>query len=548
MTGEKKYLSRHAGTRKRRLSAFLGSFARETDGNMSIFAIAGATLMMVFGGVGIDMIHAEVQRNRLQATLDRAVLAAADLEQRLEPQFVVNDYFDKMLMSDALASVTIEEGLNYRSVNASAQRIFPANFLEMLGVENLQASGVSAAEERISNIEISMVLDISGSMGSNQKIENLRDAAKEFVNTVIDNDDAGLTTISIVPYNATVNLGPTVSQYFNLSDEHDVSACAIFPDTAFHSLGISPTQELQRLSHFDPYTMNQDTVVTPSSWCPTDEYGEIIVHSDDRQELIGHIDSLGAGGNTAIDVGMKWGLALLDPAARPAIANMIGDGRITSEANGRPANYDADDALKIVVVMTDGMNTTQYDLRDEFKDGWSNIYIDDRGDNDPWNDRFSHKVRNYSGSSNDVYYWERYESSNWNTRYRNYPDGGGDARRMTNAEVFARWGTRAHAQKFYRKPYYDGWVSYNDYYYAYYAYESIVNGSQADSRLSTICNAARNAQVTVFAIGFEAPDEGQAAMRDCASSPSHYFPVEGVEITDAFQAIARTINQLRLTQ
>lgn len=119
---------------------------------------------------------------------------------------------------------------------------------------------------------------------------------------------------------------------------------------------------------------------------------------------------------------------------------------------------------------------------------------------------------------------------------------------MTNAEVFARWGTRAFGQKFFRRPYYDGWVSYNQYYNAYYAYVPIVSGEQADARLSTICGAARDADITVFAIGFEAPDEGQAAMRDCASSPAHYFPVEGLEISDAFQAIARTINQLRLTQ
>ena len=37
-------------------------------------------------------------------------------------------------------------------------------------------------------------------------------------------------------------------------------------------------------------------------------------------------------------------------------------------------------------------------------------------------------------------------------------------------------------------------------------------------------------------------------MSNCASSPSHYFQVEGVEIKDAFEAIARQINQLRLTQ
>lgn len=526
----------------------LTRFSQETDGNMSFLAIAGSVMMMVFGGVGIDMIHAELERTRLQNTLDRAVLSAADLEQRLDPELVVQDFLTKMNMDGANTSVSVSTGLNYKTVTAESQSIFPANFLQMIGIDQLQATAASQAEERISNIEISLILDISGSMGANQKIENLRTAATEFVETVIDEDDTGLTTISIIPYNATVNLGPVLSEYYTLSDEHDVSDCAIFPDEDFYSRGISPSETLQRLSHFDPYSLDVNTTETPYSWCPVDEYGSIIAHSADEVELVAHIASLGAGGNTAIDLGMKWGVALLDPSARPAINAMISDGHIIAEAAGRPAAYDSPDALKIAVVMTDGMNTTQYDLAPEYASGMSNIWIDDQGDNDPTNDRFSHLVNDVSGTSNDVYYWDHERNNALSMRYQNEPDGGSDAVRMSNAEVFARWGTRAFGQKFFRTPYYDGYVSYNEYYNAYYAYEPIVTGNEADERLSNICAQARDADITVFAIGFEAPDEGQEAMRDCASSPAHYFPVEGLEISDAFNSIARTINQLRLTQ
>ncbi len=184
-------------------ASILSRFSRETDGNMTIFGIAGIFIMMVYGGIGIDMIHSEVERARLQNTLDRAVLAAADLEQQIDPTLLVQDYLTKMNLEDTLANVdiTVDAGLNYRTVTAEAQRTFNANFLKILGFDTLQATGLAAAEERISNIEISMILDISGSMGQNEKIENLRDAAVEFVETVINNDDAGLTTISIVPYN-----------------------------------------------------------------------------------------------------------------------------------------------------------------------------------------------------------------------------------------------------------------------------------------------------------------------------------------------------------
>lgn len=525
-------------------------YARETDGNMSVLALAGAFIMMVYGGIGIDMIHAEVERTRLQNTLDRAVLAAADLEQQIDATTLVEDYLTKMRLEDALATVNIsvDEGLNYRTVTAEAQRIFPTNFLKLLGITDLQATGLAAAEERISNIEISLILDISGSMGSNQKIENLRVAAADFVDTVINGNDTGLTTISVIPYNATVNLGSVVSEHYTLSDEHSYSNCVIFPDSAFTSRAISSTETLQRLANFDVYSLDQNTTSTPSPWCPADDYGAVIAHSSDEQELISHIQSLGAGGNTAIDLGMKWGVALLDPSARSVVDGLIADGHVVPEASGRPSDYDAEDNLKIAVVMTDGMNTTQYNLASQYASGMSNIWIDDRGDNNPNNDRFSHLVRDSWGTNNDVYFWERYENSSWNNRYDNDPDGGNNARRMSNAEVFARWGTRAFGQKFFRKPYNDGWVSYSDYYNAYYAYEPIVNGDDADDRLSDICAQARDADITVFAIGFEAPSEGQEAMRDCASSPAHYFPVEGIEISDAFKAIARTINQLRLTQ
>lgn len=523
-------------------------FARETDGNMSIMALAGSMVMLVFGGVGIDMIYSEVQRTKLQNTLDRAVLAAANLDQDLDPELVVTEYFSAMDMSDALSSVTVEEGLSHRIVNARADRTVGANFMRLIGVDELGTGGVATAEERIANVEISMVLDVSGSMGWNNKIANLRTAATEFVETVIKEDESGLTTINIVPYNATVNLGSTVASYYTLEDYQQYSNCAYFESSAFNTTVLNPSNELGRLGHFDPWGDSQSTTEISRPWCADDDYGAMMVHSSDEEALTDHIASFGAGGNTAIDLGMKWGVSFLDPSARPVVSSMISDGLVVAEASGRPAAYTAEDAIKIVVLMTDGENTTQYDLKDEYKYGMSDIWIDDRGNSNPGDDRFSLKVRDWSGTSNDLWFWERYENSNWNTRNRNSPDGGNNARRMTNAEVFARWGTRGVARKFYTQPYYDNFVSYDDYYDIFYAYEATVGPDAADARLSSICAEARDNDITVFAIGFEAPTRGQNAMSDCASSPAHYFAVEGIEISDAFQQIARTINQLRLTQ
>ena len=69
-----------------------------------------------------------------------------------------------------------------------------------------------------------------------------------------------------------------------------------------------------------------------------------------------------------------------------------------------------------------------------------------------------------------------------------------------------------------------------------------------DTLLSNIRSAAKAKNIVIWSIGFEVTDDSAEVMKDCASSPSHFFRVEGVKIRDAFSAIARQINQLRLTQ
>ncbi len=526
----------------------LPAFRREEDGNVTIFSIFMIVLILIITGAAVDIMRFEATRAKMQSTMDRAVLAAADLDQEQDPEAVVIDYMTKAGIIDILANVTVDEGLNYRTVAAEGSATLDTLFLHMSGFDTLTAPAASTAEEKISNVEIAMVLDVSGSMGGS-RIENMRDAAEEFVDTVIQPAGSpGLTTVSIVPYNANVNVGQTLAPYFDWEEHQDYSYCAIFDANDFDRAWIDPDDQLDRLAHFDLWSTDEYTTEIPSPWCPTGDTSAIIAHGSNKTTLNAHIQSLQAGGNTAIDIGMKWGVAMLDPEMRPAISEMASDGLVTADASQRPAGYNDPEAIKFVVVMTDGENTTQYDLKSEFKYGMSNVWIDDRGNSNPHDDRFSVLVRDWSGTYNDVYFWHRYEYSSWNDRNRNYPDGGNDARRMTNAELYARFGTKAVAQKFYVRPYYDGFVSYNDYYDIYYGYEAIVGADQADNRLSDVCDAAKEKGIVVFAIAFEAPQRGRDALLDCASSPSHYFDVEGVEITETFHAIARQINSLRLVQ
>ena len=55
----------------------LRRFARDEDGTLIVFAVYIFILILMIGGIGIDLMRFERDRSQLQTTLDRAVLAAA---------------------------------------------------------------------------------------------------------------------------------------------------------------------------------------------------------------------------------------------------------------------------------------------------------------------------------------------------------------------------------------------------------------------------------------------------------------------------------------
>lgn len=269
--------------------------------------------------------------------------------------------------------------------------------------------------------------------------------------------------------------------------------------------------------------------------CESRSSREILPVQNDPALLKNYIQNLSAAGNTSIDVGMKWGTALLDPSTRPAIAAISsGTGAIVpSIFSARPANYSDSDTLKVIVLMTDGQNTSQYYVRDQFRDGQSEVW-------------YNSYYRSYS--TYDERYGGRYFWHYWN-QWHDHPYGeesheNGSAQRLSYSELFARTSLRY----LWRYIYYE-WM---DYYTArqkwYYDVFSSVGNYDKNLRTGSICDAAKAQGIVVYTIGFEAPSNGVAVLRNCASTDDHYFDVNGLEIKDAFDSIATSIRQLRLTQ
>ena len=571
--------------------ARIAAFRNGEDGSLIIFGLFIFLLMLMVGGLAVDLMRLETTRVKLQGTSDRCALSAADLDQKLEPNAVVTDCFAKAGMSEFQdGPAIIDQGVNYRVVTVNAKARVPMLFSNLLSVfgptekfgtlEVLTAPGTSTAEERITDVEISLVLDMSSSMQQNSKLPNLRTAAKAFIETVLQNNEpssAGLTTVSIVPYSAVVNPGVTLAPFYAMTNEHDYSSCLLANTSEFNGTWINPSIVHQRVSQFD-YGAETNTSQTPIKrpWCFKPDENPIVVHSYDATQMKTAVDNLVSFGNTAIDLGMIWASTLLDPRTRPIVNSLISTGAVQADAVDRPAAWDAQDALKIIVLMTDGENTQEYDLSEPYKSGLSSIWVNKQYAGDllgsTANNRFSVQYEGQSTTNNrsdDKFYWLGQSSSN---TLRNYPNGfpGGESgyrsaaypatmvgkgvdytstvRQLSWQDVYATWVRTVIYNKFFNAPYNAGKIDYNTYTATYYALETVVNDSQADTRLANVCQAAKDEGVIIYTVAFEAPSGGQAALLDCATSPSHYYNVAGTNIRDAFASIASDIANLKLTQ
>ena len=459
---------------RRGLADLLRTFGRAEDGTVTIFACYMVFIMILVGGIGVDLMRNEMERTRLQAVADAAVLAAADLDQQRDPSEVVQDYFAKAGLVDNVSNVDVDEGLNYRTVTVDASTQMNTQFMDVMGVSTMNIPARARAEELVAKVEISMVLDISGSMSLNSKMPRLKEAAHSFLDSVLTAENEDRVSINVVPYTAQVNAGNAIMSQMNVTRKHPYSSCVDFSNQDFSNRRISRTTSYEHMQHFDAgYSHNgiwgENSISNPG--CPKRSFEEITALSQDITALKSQVNQFQPRANTSIHLGMKWGVAMLDPTFNDFVPGL----NVDNVFQNRPAAYDDVETLKTLILMTDGENVTTYRIRPAV----------------------------YANASHALH-WSKYPL-NW---YLN---------RYVHSYYHGNWKR----------------IKYTP--------------SQADSLLHSVCDAAKAENIVIWTIGFEVSDHGANVMEQCASSPSHFFRVEGIEISEAFNAIARQINQLRLT-
>ena len=371
------------GARPRRFDVRgrIAAFIHDAAGTVTVFSLFLLIVILMVGGMAVDVLRYEHQRVRLQSTADRAVLAAGNLRQPNDPHEVVAEYFAKEGLSDFLDDVTIDEGLNFRTVSVQTSAVIPSIFLRLVGIKSLTADAASTAEERYNKVEVALVLDLSNSMNSFNRIENLRDAGAEFIDTLFENSEEDQISVTVVNYTGQTNPGEQLASYFNVSDAQPFSHCVEFDAQDFESMALQPGASLEGSGHFDPWHTSRarNMIFCPSPRLPQfshsdNTHRENIVMSGNPEFLTDYLEGLWADGNTSIEIGLRWGAAMLDPSSRPIVADMAANGLVHSAFADRPLDYDDEESLKAMVLMTDGENFEQWIMNDAYKTGQSDVW------------------------------------------------------------------------------------------------------------------------------------------------------------------------------
>lgn len=385
-------------------------FRSDESGAIAIFVIFIFVMMIMFGGIAVDAMRFEMRRVSLQQTLDRAVLAASSMQQKTRtPEEITTEWFQVAGLGDELEvdyyapTVNGTSTANKRTATASAKLRSYNQFMGWLDIPYIEAPVMASAAEGIANVEVVLVLDITGSMTSpasagdtKSKIEALREAADSFVTIVKGADSKNGVSIGVVPYASQVNIPASLRQEFNATrvSSWDFVAnqgvpeinCIEMPTSTYTSTALStslamPMAAVADVSTSVPTTTNflkasdyppsvnfgprvcTTKVDDPGTAANEAEYNQVLLPTKDANAVKARIDQLTAAGNTSIALGMRWGTALIDESASNYYTITDSDGKV------RPFQNDDETVRKIIILMTDGEHVSNNYIYDAYKTG-----------------------------------------------------------------------------------------------------------------------------------------------------------------------------------
>ncbi|MBO6505085.1 MAG: VWA domain-containing protein [Kordiimonadaceae bacterium] len=380
-------------TQKLLNSSFL-KFARDERGSL-VPAVAGSMLMLTgAAGLSIDGARMFYVKDVLQKSLDSAGLAAGHAMDVDTMEDDAREFFDANIGAvDNLAAssdmqITISD--DNELITLTAEATVDATFMSIFGFGEITVSASTEISRETRGMELVLVMDNTGSMRHDDKIDTMKEAATNLIQTVYgeDNETNPNLWVGVVPYVTHVNVGSANEGW--LSADGQTLVDTGFPTTdwmgciAARDDGLDETDDPPSEEGFMPYYW-EDTDYegwhdgggfwefgqADNNWFDETNGDEItIVEANDRYDALGPnrgcgeeitplvaekttvtdaIDAMApwSFGGTATPMGLVWGWRVLSPRWRGFWAG--------SDVN-LPMDHDTPFMDKVIVILTDGKN------------------------------------------------------------------------------------------------------------------------------------------------------------------------------------------------
>lgn len=313
-------------TKSAPLCATITKLDKNSSGNVSIiFGLSAVSLMLMVGGA-IDVARVYSAKSKVQAVLDSAALAggrAVQISVSHDPTMGVTaatSYFQEMRppnIGGAAPDFVLVE--NSSALRGTISLSVATPFLRLVGFPQMQATLISEAEIALggdggSNLEISLMLDTTGSMGG-QKIDDLKVAAKDLVDIVVwDDQSAATARVALAPFAPRVNVGTYMAQVSGMSANwggKTLKTC-VTERTGAEALTDAAPAANAWLNAYDGTRSGNNSNYSNSGSC-TSPSEEILPLTTNKTLLKERIDAFTAGGSTAGALGTAWAWYLLSP-------------------------------------------------------------------------------------------------------------------------------------------------------------------------------------------------------------------------------------------
>ena len=535
-------------------------FLKDRSGNVAILAAFAVVPVLGAVGVATDSARGYLVNNRLQEAIDIAALAAARDTDEATRQATMEQYFWANFPADYLGSTTggpTLVPLPNDQIQVTASVTMPNTFLQVVGIDTTTIGASTVVQKELRGMELVLVMDNTGSMRHDGKMDAMKTAATGLIATLYGNE----TTIEdfwvgVVPYQATVNVGYSHTDWLDFGGM-----------SPLHDYYLDPTGN-DYIPHFLSYNDNEQSYFAPGG--VSTNGGRVDMPTTFQSDMyrmfdIGHpdYDPIPQGWKGCVEARHEYGVDQTDTP--PTYPNLLAPYYNASASDNEWCMYDDDDSYSYRGEYCDGQMTSpdggpfEVLIRIDERNS-THLVRDALGPNrgcpqpilplvdsrstveaaidqmEPW------RYGGTFGNLGLVWGWRvispRWRGL-WNGSAADLPLGY-DTELMDKVVIMLTDGENRFSG--------DDYSSYgrpDENRFGVWDEEA-----ELDRRMAATCEAMKNQGIILYTITFQLSDSAtQDLYRDCATSPDHYFnSPSNAQLQTTFNIIADQLSNLRLAE